>query len=193
MGANPQVDDSFNSAKLWRQEAKTLRGILLDCDLTEELKWGKPCYAHDGKNIVIVQRMKGFLALLFFKGGLLKDPNGILEKQGPNSSAGFRIRFTKVQDVLDQTESVKSYIREAIEVQKSGLKIGKKAGIEIPAELVDRFDDDPEFKAAFDELTPGRQRGYALYFLQPKLSMTRSARIENYRRKILAGKGFRDQ
>jgi uncharacterized protein YdeI (YjbR/CyaY-like superfamily) len=132
MGANPQLDESFNSAKLWRQEAKKLRAVLLDCGLVEELKWGKPCYTHDGKNIVIIQRMKGFLALLFFKGGLLKDPNGILEKQGPNSRAGYRMRFTKIQDVADQTDSVKSYIREAIEVGKSGLRIEKQAGLEFP-------------------------------------------------------------
>ncbi len=193
MGANPQLDQSFNSAKLWREEAKKLRGLLLGCDLTEELKWGKPCYTHDGKNIVIIQRMSGFLALLFFKGDLLKDPEGILEKQGPNSRAGYRMRFSKVQDVLDTEKNLKSYIRDAIEVGKSGRKIKAKVELEFADELAERFDSDLDFKAAFDELTPGRQRGYTLYFSQPKQSKTRTARIEKYRQKIFAGKGFHDR
>ena len=193
MGANPQLDQSFSSAKLWREEANKLRGLLLACDLTEELKWGKPCYTDDGKNIVIIQRMSGFLALLFFKGGMLTDPAGILEKQGPNSKAGYRMRFSKVQDILDIEKDLHSYIREAIEVERSGRKIEAKAKLELPGELATRFDSDPDFKTAFDELTPGRQRGYALYFAQPKQSETRTARIEKHRQKILAGKGVHDR
>lgn len=193
MARNPDVDTSFRNAKLWLEEADNLREILLRCGLTEDLKWGKPCYAFDGKNICIIQRMKDFLALMFFKGALLKDPDGVLEAQGPNSRVGYRIRFISVQDVANKAKSVKACVREAIEVEKAGLKVEKRTDLECPEELIARFDEDPDFKAAFDDLTPGRRRGYVLHFSAAKQSKTRSARIEKYRSKILSGKGLHDR
>ena len=193
MARNPQVDKSFGNTERWWREADELREILLDCGLTEELKWGQPCYMHQGKNICIIQRMKDFLALLFFKGALLKDPDDVLERQGPNSRAGFRMRFTGVQDVVRTAGSIRAYIHEAIEVEKAGLKVEKETDFAYPGELVDQLDADPDFKAAFDRLTPGRQRGYVLHFSGAKQSKTRAARVERYRRKILDGKGFHDR
>lgn len=190
---NPKVEKSFRNATRWREEATKLREVILDCDLTEELKWGKPCYTADGKNIVIIQRTKAFLALAFFKGALLKDPEDVLELPGPNSREGRRIRFTGVQDVVDKEDTLKAYIREAVGVEKAGLKISKTTELVFPEELQDRFDNDPALKAAFDALTPGRQRGYNLYFSAAKQSGTRAARIEKYRQKILDGKGFHDR
>jgi uncharacterized protein YdeI (YjbR/CyaY-like superfamily) len=188
-----KVDESFRDASRWQQEADKLREILLKCDLTEELKWGKPCYTHDGKNICIIQRMKEFLALLFFKGALLRDPDGVLELQGPNSRAGYRMRFTSVQDVARLTRNVEACVREAIEIERAGLEMGEAEHPDYPAELVERFDRDPEFKAAFDRLTAGRQRGYLMHFSDAKQSKTRAARIERYRRQILKGKGLHDR
>ena len=193
MAENPKVDKSFSNAKLWRQEADKLREFLLECDVTEELKWGKPSYAHDGKNICIIQRMKDFLALLFFKGALLKDPDDVLEVQGPKSRAGFRMLFNSVEDVGRMARSIKANVREAIEVEIAGLRAEKATDLDYPEELIDKFGEDPDFKAAFDELTPGRQRGYVLHFSGAKQSKTRVARIEKYQRKILDGKGFHDR
>jgi uncharacterized protein YdeI (YjbR/CyaY-like superfamily) len=193
MNETSKLEKSFGSARLWRQEANELRRILLRAGLTEELKWGKPCYTHDGKNICIIQRMNGFLALLFFKGALLKDPDDVLEVQGANSRGGYRMRFTSVRDVAKMAKSVKAYIREAIEVEKAGLKVAKASDLEYPEELVDKFAEDPELRAAFDQLTPGRQRGYVLYFSDAKQSKTRLARIERCRSRILTGKGFQEQ
>jgi uncharacterized protein YdeI (YjbR/CyaY-like superfamily) len=190
---NSKVDKSFRNATRWREEAEKLRAILLDCALTEETKWGKPCYTADGKNIVIIQRMKDFLALAFFKGALLKDPEGILELPGPNSREGRRIRFTGVQDVVAMEDTLKAYIREAVAAEKAGLKVSKPTKLDIPEELRNRFDEDPALKDAFDALTPGRQRGYALYFSGAKQSRTRDARITKYRPKILDGKAFHDR
>ncbi len=192
---NAAVEKSFNNAKLWREEALELRKVLLASGLDEELKWGKPCYTAGGKNIVIVQRMKDFLALLFFKGALLKDPDGVLERQGPNSRAGFRMRFTSVKDVNGKAKSIRACIREAVDVEKKGLKVGKPKPDEmnLPDELIDAFDGDPDFRAAFDALTPGRQRGYALHFSSAKQSKTRAARIEKCRKKIFEGKGFQER
>ena len=190
MARNPSLDKSFNEAKLWRLEANALREVLLQCGMTEELKWGKPCYAHDGRNICIIQRMKGFLALLFFKGALLNDPDDILEVQGPNSRSGYRICFTGVEDVVRREESIKSCVREAIEIEKAGLKVGIAKEINYPAELVDMFAGEPDFKAAFEDLTPGRRRGYVLHFADAKQSKTRMARIEKCRSKIFERKGF---
>jgi uncharacterized protein YdeI (YjbR/CyaY-like superfamily) len=193
MTKNPKVDKSFQTATLWRQEAQKLREILLECDLTEELKWGKPCYTHDGKNICIVQRMKDFLALLFFKGALLEDPDKVLEVQGPNSRSGYRMRFTSVQDVAKAAKTTKVYVREAIEIEKAGLEVGKAADVDYPKELLAKFVEDPELEAAFDRLTPGRKRGYAMHFSDAKQAKTRAARIEKYRRHIVAGKGVHDR
>ena len=191
--AASEVDKSFRSAKLWRAEADALRAALLDCGLAEELKWGKPCYSYDGKNIAIIQRMKDFLALMFFKGALLTDPDGVLERQGPNSRSGFRARFTSVKDVSRMKKSLKALVREAIDVEKKGLKVEKSNDLDMPAELVDAFDQDPDFKAAFDALTPGRRRGYVLHFSEAKQAKTRAARIEKYRDKIFEGRGFHDR
>jgi len=190
---NPTIDRSFSQARDWRLEAGRLREILLASSLTEELKWGKPCYTHDGKNVCIIQRMKGFLALLFFKGALLSDPDGVLEVQGPHSRAGYRMRFTSVEDVERMKKIVKAYVREAIAVEEAGLKVEKGGDLVYPQELTDAFDADAEFKVAFENLTAGRQRGYVLHFSDAKQSKTRVARIEKYRRKILDGKGLQDR
>ena len=192
---NPDVDRSFREAERWRAEAHRLRQILLECGLAEELKWRSPCYVHDGGNICIIQRIKDFLALLFFKGALLNDPDGVLERQGPNSRSGFRVRFTSVEDVERMEGRVRALVGEAIEVERAGLKVGraKAADLEYPAELVARFGEDPDFEAAFEGLTPGRRRGYVLHFSGAKRSRTRAARIERFRRKILDGKGFHDR
>jgi uncharacterized protein YdeI (YjbR/CyaY-like superfamily) len=159
MPGNPDVEPSFRNATRWRAEADALRRILLECDLTEALKWGKPCYVHDGSNICIVQRMKDFLALLFFKGALLEDPDGVLEVQGPNSRSGYRMRFTSVQEVSRLKKSIKACVQQAIDVEKSGLELEKAGDPDYPEELIDAFDDDPDFKVAFDQLTAGRRRG----------------------------------
>jgi uncharacterized protein YdeI (YjbR/CyaY-like superfamily) len=161
-------------------------------DLTEELKWGKPCYAYDGKNICIIQRMSGFLALLFFKGALLKDPDDVLEVQGVNSRAGYRMRFSSVQDVAKMAKSIKACVREAIEVETVGLKVEAAPDLEYPEELVDILAEDPELKTAFARLTLGRKRGYVLHFSDAKQPKTRVARIGRCRSRILAGKGFQE-
>ena len=193
MATASPLDKQFNDAKLWRLEAESLRRILLGCGLTEDMKWGKPCYSIDGQNVCIIQRMKGFLALLFFKGALLEDPDGLLEAQGPNSRAGYRMRFTGMQDVERLASSIRSFVRAAIAVEKAGLKVEKPSNPAYPAELTETFARDPEYKAAFDRLTPGRQRGYVLHFSQAKQSKTRMARIEKYRSRILDGKGMHDR
>lgn len=193
MDRNPGLNKSFREARLWRQEADELREVLLQSKLSEELKWGKPCYTFDGKNICIIQRMKDFLALMFFKGALLEDPDKILEVQGPNSRSGYRMRFASVQDVARMAKSVKAYVREAIEIEKAGLKVEKETDLAFPDELVDRFDEDPAFRIAFDQLTPGRQRGYLLHFSAAKQPQTRVQRIEKFRHHILHGKGLHDR
>ena len=193
MNGNPVLDPVFNNAKKWRAEAMSLRKVLLKAGLSEELKWGKPCYAHDGKNICIIQRMNDFLALMFFKGGLLKDPDGILEVQGPNSRAGYRIRFTCVQDVSNREASILACIRQAIAIEKAGLKMEKSKDLEYPAEQVEKFDDDAELKEAFEKLTPGRKRGYVLHFGNARQSKTKVARIEKCRPAIMLGKGLQDR
>jgi len=193
MVKNPESDKSFADARLWQQEAETLREILLECGLTEELKWRQPCYTHDGRNICIIQRMKDVLALLFFKGALLKDADGVLEVQGPNSRAGYRMRFTRVADVSRMAGSVKAFVREAIEIERAGLKVEPAADPDYPAELSNRLEEGAQFKAAFGALTPGRQRGYILHFSDAKQSKTRAARIEKCRSKILEGKGLHDR
>lgn len=193
MPKNPALDRSFSDATRWRREADRLRAILLECGLTEALKWGKPCYVHDGKNICIVQRMKTFLALLFFKGALLDDPDNVLEVQGPHSRSGYRMRFTDVEDVERMASRVRAFVRQAIEVEQAGLEVEKSADFEYPEELVDKLAEDPHFKAAFERLTPGRKRGYVLHFADAKQASTRLARIERYRRHIVDGKGLHER
>ncbi len=190
---NPEVDACIRRSDMWPQEIAGLRPILLGRGLTEEIKWRKPCYSHEGRNIVILQEMKAFLALMFFKGALLKDPEGVLEDQGPNSRSARRIRFTSVGDVARLAGTVAAYVDEAVAVEEAGLKVGPAPEPVLAAELQSRLDRDPALKAAFEALTPGRQREYNLYFSGARQAKTRQARVERYARKILDGRGFRDR
>ena len=190
---NPEVDAYIRRSDKWPEEMAGLRPILLSCGLTEEIKWRKPCYSHNGGNIAILQEMKEFLALMFFKGALLKDPEGVLEYQGPNSRSARRIRFTSVGEVARLAGTVKAYIDEAVAVEEAGMKVGPAPEPLLVAELQSRLDQNPALKAAFEALTPGRQREYNLYFSGARQATTRAARVEKYARKILDGKGFRDR
>ena len=191
---NPKVDGYLRNAKKWQEEFKKLRRIILDCGLTEELKWGKPCYTFQKSNIVIIQGFKEFCALLFCKGALLNDANGILEKPGENTQAARRIPFTNVREIVEMEPILKAYIHEAIEAEKAGLKVNFKKNPEpIPEELQNKLDEMPALKTAFDALTPGRQRAYILYFSAPKQSKTRESRVEKSLPQILNGKGLNDQ
>ena len=190
---NPRVDAYIRRSDMWPEEIAGLRPILLGCGLTEQIKWRKPCYSHEGRNIVILQEMKAFLALMFFKGALLKDPAGVLEDQGPNSRSARRIRFTSVEDVGRLAGTVEAYVEEAIAVEKAGLKVGPAPEPVLAVELQSRLDRDPALKAAFEALTPGRRREYNLYFSGARQAKTREARVERYARKILDGRGFRDR
>ena len=194
-GMNPKVDAFFSKTKKWREELEKLRTIILDCGLTEELKWGKPCYTVQNSNIVILQGFKDFCALLFTKGALLKDPNGIQEKPGENTQAARRIPFTNTREIVEMQTILKAYIHEAIEAEKSGLKVNFKKTTEfiIPEEFQNRLDELPALKTAFDALTPGRQRAYILYFTAPKQSKTRESRVEKCMQQILSGKGLNDR
>ena len=190
---NPQVDAYIARSQMWPEEMTALRPILLGCGLTEEIKWGKPCYGHEGKNIAIMQEMKDFLALMFFKGALLSDPDGVLEKQGPNSRSALRIQFTTVDDVARLGDTVTAYIAEAIDVEEAGLEVSPAPDLVLVDELQHRLEDDPALRAAFEALTPGRQREYNLYISDAKQATTREARVEKCAPKILDGKGFRDR
>ena len=191
---NPQVDGYLRKSKQWQEESKKLRSIALDCGLTEELKWGKPCYTFQESNIVIIQGFKAYCALLFFKGVLLKDPNGILQKTGENTRVGRQIRFTDVREIVKIETILKAYIDEAIEVEKTGLKVNlKKKPEPVPEELQNKFDELPALKAAFAALTPGRQRAYIFYFSAAKQSKTRASRVDKWMRQILVGKGLDDE
>jgi uncharacterized protein YdeI (YjbR/CyaY-like superfamily) len=188
---NPKVDEYLRKAKKWQEEMKKLRRISLDCGLTEELKWGKPCYTFQKSNMVIIQGFKEFCALLFCKGALLNDPNGILKKFG--WQAARRIPFTHVREIVEMEPILKAYIYEAIEAEKAGLKVNFKKNPEpVPEELQNKLDDIPALKTAFDALTPGRQRGYILYFSAAKQSKTRASRVEKCMPQILNGKGLND-
>lgn len=192
---NPKVDKFLSKARQWQKEMEQLRIICLDCGLTEELKWGKPCYSFQENNIAIVQPFKESCALMFFKGMLLKDTENILEKPGENSRIGRRLLFTSVEEIAKTESILKTYIYEAIEVEKKGLKIPKKekTELEYPKELQQKLDYNSALKTAFEELTPGRQRGYILHFSRAKQSKTRKRRIEKYIPKILDGKGIHDR
>jgi uncharacterized protein YdeI (YjbR/CyaY-like superfamily) len=188
---NPEVDGYLRKAKKWREEMEKLRRISLDCGLTEELKWGKPCYTFQKSNIVIIQGFKEFCALLFCKGALLNDPNGILKQFG--WQAARRIPFTTVRELLEMEPILKAYIHEAMEAEKAGLEVNFNKNPEpIPEELQNKLDEIPALKAAFAALTPGRQRGYILYFSRAKQSKTRESRVEKCMRQILKGKGLND-
>jgi uncharacterized protein YdeI (YjbR/CyaY-like superfamily) len=188
---NPKVDEYLRKAKKWQQEMTKLRRISLDSGLTEELKWGKPCYTFQTSNIVIIQGFKEFCALLFCKGALLKDPNGVLKKFG--WQAARRIPFTNVREIVEMEPILKAHICEAIEAEKAGLKVNYKKNPEpIPEELQNKLDEIPALKAAFDALTPGRQRGYILYFSGAKQSKTRASRVKKCMPQILKGEGLND-
>jgi uncharacterized protein YdeI (YjbR/CyaY-like superfamily) len=191
---NPKVDWYFIKNKNWQEETETLRKIVLDCGLAEELKWGCPCYTLEGSNIVLIHVFKEYCALLFFKGVLLKDPKGILIQQTENVQAARQIRFTDVKEIVKMKPILKTYIKEAIEVEKAGLKVPLKKTKEfsMPEEFKNKLDEMPALKTAFKALTPGRQRGYLLYFSAAKQSKTREARIEKYMKQILKGKGLDD-
>lgn len=191
---NPKVDFYFNKGKTWQEELEQLRMIVLGCGLTEELKWGVPCYTFQKTNIVLIHVFKEYCALLFFKGALLNDPNGILIQQTENVQAGRQIRFTNVREIVEMEPILKAYIFEAIEVEKAGLKVNFKKSSEfvIPDEFQNKLDEIPALKIAFDALTPGRQRAYNLYFSAPKQSKTRKSRVEKYMQQILNGKGLND-
>lgn len=191
---NPSVDDFINNAKNWSTELAQLRTIALDCNLAEEFKWRQPCYTHNGKNIVIIGGFKEYCVLSFFKGALLKDPKGILERIGEHTQAGRQIRFTDIQEIKVLETAIRNYILDAVEVEKAGLivKLKKTSDYEIPDELRKKFGENQDLKKAFEALTPGRQKGYLLYFSAPKQSKTRVSRIDSYTQRILDGKGFHD-
>ena len=192
---NPKVDFYFNKAKKWQEEFEKLRMIILDCGLTEELKWGVPCYTFEKRNIVLIHGFKEYCALLFVKGALLSDAKGILITQTKNTQAARQIRFTNVREIVKMKPILKAYIYEAIEVEKAGLKVNFKKTTEfiIPGEFQNKLDEIPALKTAFDALTPGRQRAYVLYFSAPKQSKTRESRVEKYMQQILSGKGLNDE
>jgi uncharacterized protein YdeI (YjbR/CyaY-like superfamily) len=191
---NPKVDEYISKSKKWQEEYEQLRNIVLGCELTEEFKWMHPCYTFEKKNIVLIHGFKEYCALLFHKGVLLQDAHGILIQQTENVQAGRQIRFTNVQEIVEMEAILKSYIYEAIEVEKAGLEVNFKEHTEfiIPEEFQTKFDEIPALKTAFEALTPGRQRAYIFYFSQPKQSKTRESRVEKYIQQILGGKGLND-
>ena len=193
---NPKVDWFFSKAKTWQKEFKRLRELILDCEgLTEELRWGKPCYTFQSSNIVLIHGFKEYCALLFFKGVLLKDPKGILIQQTENVQAARQVRFTNVREIVEQEPVLKAYVQEAIDVEKAGLKVNykKTSDFKIPQEFQAKLDEIPALKTAFKALTPGRQRGYLFYFSAAKLSKTRQQRVEKCLPQILKGKGLADE
>jgi uncharacterized protein YdeI (YjbR/CyaY-like superfamily) len=191
---NPKVDEFMSKEQKWREEFEKLRTICLDRGLTEEFKWGKPCYTFQKNNIAILQGFKEYCALMFFKGALLHDPDGVLIKPGEHTQAGRQIRFTNVREIAEMEPILKAYISEAIEVEKAGLEVDLKKTTEytIPEEFQKELDERPALKAAFEALTPGRQRAYILYFSAPKQSKTRVSRVEKHMPRILDGKGLND-
>jgi len=191
---NPKVDFFFRKAKKWQEEFEKLRMIVLDCGLTEELKWGCPCYSFEKSNIVLIHGFKDYCALLFMKGALLNDDHGILVQQTENVQSARQIRFTDIREIYDLEPIVKAYIHEAIEVEKAGLKVKFKKATEfaVAEEFQNKLDRLPALKKAFYALTPGRQRGYLLYFSSAKQSKTRAARVEKYMPQILEGRGLDD-
>jgi len=191
---NPKVDWFFDKPTQWQEEYQQLRTIILDCGLTEELKWGVPCYTFQKKNIVLIHGFKDYCAILFIKGVLLKDARGILIQQTENVQAGRHIRFTNVREVMKMKAILKAYVKEAMEGEKAGLKVKlkKTSDFKIPDEFQNKLDELPGLKTAFYALTPGRQRAYVFYFSQPKQSKTRLARVEKYLQQIFNGKGLDD-
>jgi uncharacterized protein YdeI (YjbR/CyaY-like superfamily) len=192
--SNPKVDVFFRKAEKWREEFEKLRMIILDCPLCEELKWGQPCYTFEKKNIVLIHGFKEYCAILFFKGALLTDAQGVLIQQTENVQAGRQIRFTSAGEIVKMKTILKAYIHEAIEAEKAGLKVDyrKTAEFTVPEEFQRKLDEIPALKVAFDALTPGRQRAYLLHFAAAKQSKTRESRIEKCVPQILNGNGLND-
>lgn len=188
-----KVDAYLERSQQWPEVISALRPILLAAGLTEEIKWGKPCYTHGDKNIVILQEMKEFLSLMFFKGALLSDPDGILREQGPNSRSARRIEFVSAGDVGRRAATLRAYLDEAIAVEAAGLTVDESPELVLADELQKRLEGDADLREAFETLTPGRQREYNLYFSGAKKAETREARIDRYADKILDGKGLREQ
>lgn len=191
---NPKVDTYLKRNERWQAEMTALRALLLDCPLTEDLKWGVPCYTLDGKNVVLIHAFKEYCALLFHKGALMKDPDGVLIQQTDNVQSARQIRFTSLDEIHRMQNLLKSYVHEAIEVEKAGLKVAYKpvAEFAVPEEFERALAADDALKSAFEALTPGRQRAYLLYFSSAKQSATRQSRIDKCRPKIMAGKGLDD-
>lgn len=191
---NPKVDFFFNKLSKWQEEYNKLRAIALDCGLDEELKWGQPCYTHHKSNIVLIHGFKDYCALLLFKGALLNDANGILIQQTENVQSARQIRFTSLEQIIKLEPVLKAYIFEAVEVEKASLKVELKKTTEfaVTEEFQAKLDGMPSLKAAFEALTPGRQRAYLLYFAQAKQAKTRIARIDKYIPQIMDGKGLDD-
>ena len=191
---NPKVDGFLRKAKKWKEEFEKLRNIVLDCELTEEIKWMHPCYTLENKNIVLIHGFKEYCALLFHKGALLQDAHGILIQQTENVQAARQIRFTNVQEIVEMEAILKAYIYEAIEVEKAGLEVMFKKTTDyiIPVEFQAKLYEMPDLKTAFEALTPGRQRAYIYYFSEPKQSKTRVSRVEKWMQQILSGKGLDD-
>lgn len=192
---NPKVDWFFEKAGTWQEAVEKLRTIALDSGLAEELKWGCPCYTFDGSNIVLIHTFKDYCALLFFKGALMDDPDNILIQQTENVQSARQMRFAGIRDIFDLEPVIRSYILQAIEVEKAGLKVEYKKTSEfsMPEEFQHKLDANPPLQTAFYALTPGRQRGYLLYFSSAKQSKTRESRIEKYTQHILNGKGLDDR
>jgi len=191
---NPEVNWFFTKPTKWQEEYAELRMLVLECGLEEELKWGCPCYTLQKNNIVLIHGFKNYCALLFMQGALLKDPKKILVQQTENVQSARQIRFTNIYDIIKNRSTLKTYIKEAVSIYKAGLKVEFKKTTEykIPQEFQTVLDDMPDLKIAFEALTPGRQRGYLLYFSAPKQSKTRETRIEKYLQQILDGKGLED-
>ena len=191
---NPKVDFFFDKPSKWQAEYKQLRMLVLNCGLSEELKWGVPCYAYQGSNVVLIHGFKEYCALLFHKGALLHDQEGILIQQTENVQSARQIRFTNLQEIKDLKSVLKAYIYEAVEVEKAGLKVELKRTKEydVPVEFQVKLDENAALKKAFEELTPGRQRGYLLHFAAVKQAKTREARVEKVIPQILDGKGLND-
>jgi uncharacterized protein YdeI (YjbR/CyaY-like superfamily) len=191
---NPKVDAFIGRATQWQAEYIKMRQIVMDCGLTEDLKWGVPCYTVNGKNVIIIHGFKEYCAFLFIKGALMQDLKGIFIQQTENVQAARHVRFTSVDEIEELTPTLKAYILEAVEVEKSDLKVEFKKTTDFPMaeEFKARLDEDPALQSAFNALTPGRQRAYLLFFSTPKQSQTRAARVEKSIPQILAGKGLND-
>ncbi|MBC1917719.1 hypothetical protein HCJ46_03090 [Listeria booriae] len=192
---NPKVEEYVNKAKRWQAEYKQLRAYALDCDLSEDIKWKHPCFMYEDNNIVLAHGFKEYCALLFMKGVLMKDPNGILVQQTANVQSARQIRFKNLEEIIEMEDIIKAYIKEAIEVEKSGAQVAfkKEEEFPVPEELDQKFAEMPVLKEAFEKLTPGRQRAYLLYFAAPKQSKTRVSRIDKYTDRILDGIGLNDR